>query len=356
MRSFWCFISYRHADNIEAGRQWATWLHGEIERYAVPPELIGRVNERGDEIPARLFPVFRDETDLPVDSDLSGEINNALDNSRLLLVLCSPRSAVSPYVAQEILHFKRRTGEDRVLAAIVDGEPNTSWDRTKDALGFQPEDECFPEPLRHRLDADGNLDFSGRTEPIAADFRVTRDNRRVQGWTTPKAYARALAAERRLHPDVQAERVAAYREQLKQMRLKIMAGILGVSHDDLARRNEAYERQLALARSRTHRRWLSAVGALALLAVAGAVVAWFEMKDDANQKVIADKRALANLLEKEKTDESQAQSDFLSAEARSSRTSSWRRCPISREACVSGSSTTRPPPSLSTTSRSAPRS
>ena len=28
---YWCFISYRHADNAEPGRQWATWLHQQIE-------------------------------------------------------------------------------------------------------------------------------------------------------------------------------------------------------------------------------------------------------------------------------------------------------------------------------------
>lgn len=27
------FISYRHADNVEQGRQWASWLHQVIETY-----------------------------------------------------------------------------------------------------------------------------------------------------------------------------------------------------------------------------------------------------------------------------------------------------------------------------------
>jgi len=36
------FISYRHADNKEQGRQWATWLHQAIETYEVPSDLIGK--------------------------------------------------------------------------------------------------------------------------------------------------------------------------------------------------------------------------------------------------------------------------------------------------------------------------
>ncbi len=36
------FISYRHADNKEQGRQWATWLHQAIETYEVPKDLVGK--------------------------------------------------------------------------------------------------------------------------------------------------------------------------------------------------------------------------------------------------------------------------------------------------------------------------
>lgn len=30
-RKYGVFISYRHADNKEQGRQWATWLHHTLE-------------------------------------------------------------------------------------------------------------------------------------------------------------------------------------------------------------------------------------------------------------------------------------------------------------------------------------
>ena len=40
-KSYHAFISYRHADNVEQGRQWATWLNQAIETYEVPKNLIG---------------------------------------------------------------------------------------------------------------------------------------------------------------------------------------------------------------------------------------------------------------------------------------------------------------------------
>ena len=91
-RSYWCFLSYRHADNKNVGRQWATWLHQTIENYEVPADLAGQVNGRGETIPQRIFPVFRDEEELPIDADLSSSIYRALDNSQCLLVICSPRA------------------------------------------------------------------------------------------------------------------------------------------------------------------------------------------------------------------------------------------------------------------------
>ena len=35
-RHYAVFLSYRHADNKEQGRQWATWLHQSLEGYEIP--------------------------------------------------------------------------------------------------------------------------------------------------------------------------------------------------------------------------------------------------------------------------------------------------------------------------------
>lgn len=47
-RRYSSFISYRHADNTQEGRRWAEWLHRGLERYTVPPDLIGTPNLRGE--------------------------------------------------------------------------------------------------------------------------------------------------------------------------------------------------------------------------------------------------------------------------------------------------------------------
>lgn len=64
-RRYTAFISYRHADNTQEGRRWAEWLHRGLERYVVPPDLIGTPNQRGEPIRDSLCPIFRDEDELP---------------------------------------------------------------------------------------------------------------------------------------------------------------------------------------------------------------------------------------------------------------------------------------------------
>src|SRR5688572_32487002 len=89
--------------------------------------------------------------------------------------------------------------EDRVLADIVDGEPNAS---------DQPDSgvpECFPKAIRHRIGSDGEL-TQERTEPIAADVRPDKDGR-------------------------------------DNARLKILAGLLGVGFDELRQRDRVRHRR-----------------------------------------------------------------------------------------------------------------
>lgn len=254
---YWCFISYRHADNREQDRTWASWLHQEIERYDVPADMVGRTNPRGDLIPERIYPVFRDEESLPADADLANTIINALNRSRFMVVLCSPRAVQSKYVADEIRHFKRKGWDGRIIAAILDGEPGTAR-------------ECFPEPLRHPLRPDGELDRSLSLEPIAADFRLQDGS---EGFTSAEGYRLALRKDETLKSSEVERRAAQYDAQLQLMKLKVIAGILGVPLEQLRNRDKAYQLQLAQKRSRSLRRWLAAVGMLAIAAIAGGVFA-----------------------------------------------------------------------------------
>lgn len=174
---YWAFISYSHRDQA-----WAEWLHKALETYRVPRRLVGRETAAGP-VPRRLFPVFRDLEELPSSPNLSGAIDQALLQSRYLIVIASPYAAVSKWVDQEIARFRAMGRGDRILCLIVDGEPHADL---QPGRGFL---ECFPPSLRTK---DG-------IEPIAADVRPRRDGK-------PAA------------------------------RLKLIAGLLGVGLDELRRR------------------------------------------------------------------------------------------------------------------------
>lgn len=158
---YWAFLSYSHADTKAADR-----LHRFLEHFRLPDSLVGQAHPLGT-VPKRLTPIFRDRSELAASSSLGREIQEALLASRYLIVLCSPAAAKSRWVDQEIRDYKRLHGEDRVLAAIVAGEPFS-----------EGEDECFPPALRHRVGRDGKL-TKQKVEPIAADLREDRDGQRI---------------------------------------------------------------------------------------------------------------------------------------------------------------------------------
>ncbi|HEX8096654.1 MAG TPA: toll/interleukin-1 receptor domain-containing protein, partial [Pyrinomonadaceae bacterium] len=161
---YWAFISYSHRDE-----EWARWLHKSLETYRVPKKLVGRRTANG-EVPRRVFPIFRDRDELPGAADLGGKLKNALRQSRNLIVICSPKSAASQWVNEEVKAYKALGREDRVLCLIVDGEPYAS---EKPGGG---QEECFPEAVRFRVSEKGEL-TAERTEPIAADARKGKDGR-----------------------------------------------------------------------------------------------------------------------------------------------------------------------------------
>jgi eukaryotic-like serine/threonine-protein kinase len=158
------FISYSHQD-----QDWAQWLHKVLETYRVPTRLVGTETAAGI-IPRRLAPIFRDRDELASATDLSGKVNEALAQSAALIVICSPRSATSRWVNEEVLAFKRLNRSHPIFCLIVDGEPNAS-----DLAGREAE-ECFAPALRFQLDADGQPTHE-RTEPIAADARAGKDGK-----------------------------------------------------------------------------------------------------------------------------------------------------------------------------------
>ena len=182
------FLSYSHRD-----AKWADWLHKSLESYRPPKKLVGTTAGFGV-VPKRLTPVFRDREELASAVDLGTVINEALQKSACQIIICSPQSAKSRWVNEEILAFKRLGREDRIFCLIIGGEPNAS-----DIPGREAE-ECFPPALRFRIGSDGNLGDT-RTEPIAADARPGKDGKH-------------------------------------KAKLKLIAGVLGLDYDSLRRREQ----------------------------------------------------------------------------------------------------------------------
>ena len=106
----------------------------------------------------RLLPVFRDREEFASSADLGDAIRDALDNSGTLVVLCSPRSASSRWVNQEIEYFLSLGRADRIQCFVVDGEPFASADPAR------ADEECLPPAL-----------LAAGREPLAADARPTGD-------------------------------------------------------------------------------------------------------------------------------------------------------------------------------------
>lgn len=195
---YWAFISYSHVD-----RKWGDWLHHALETYRPPFGLVGKAGRDGP-VRRKNPPIFRDREELPSSASLSDNINNALRESRYLIVICSPHAAVSRWVNEEIIYFKSLGREDRVLCLIVEGEPNASDEPESGKL------ECFPPGVRFRVDVEGRL-TDRRTEPIAADARKEGDGKR-------------------------------------NAKLKLAAGLLGVNYNDLKQREKwrAVRRKVAV--------------------------------------------------------------------------------------------------------------
>ena len=127
-KEYFAFISYKSEDV-----EWATWLQHELEHYHLPSSFNGRTD-----VPQELRPVFRDIDELSA-GNLPEQIKQALDNSRNLIVICSPQSAKSPWVNQEVETFISLGRIDRIFPFIVEG--NSPSEFFPPALRDLPKDE-----------------------------------------------------------------------------------------------------------------------------------------------------------------------------------------------------------------------
>jgi hypothetical protein len=183
---YWAFISYSHQD-----KRLARQLADRLAKEPVPKAARDRVEGAEKTFSA----LFLDEREAAAGSHLGDRLERALDAPHALIVICSPFSAASSYVAQEIAYFHKIGRADRIFCLIGSGQPNASDTGA-------PHLECFPPPLRFQIEADGALSDRPRApedRPLAA----------AVGLETPKEWRKALD--------------------------QLAAGMLGITQSDLER-------------------------------------------------------------------------------------------------------------------------
>ena len=127
-KKYFAFISYKREDEKQA-----EWLRRKLEVYHLPAKL----RKENSALPKTVRPIFRDSLELS-GGFLAKEIETALSNSKYLIVICSPKSAGSPWVNKEVLYFIDHGREEYIIPYIIDGIPFSNEQQT----------ECYPPALR----------------------------------------------------------------------------------------------------------------------------------------------------------------------------------------------------------------
>ena len=167
------FISYRHNKRDTAV---AIEIQHSLEHFHIPGVIREKYHKE------RFERIFRDEEELNTGADLAKKIEEALDNSEYLIIICSNEYTKSKWCLLEVETFLKKHDPDHVLCVLSEGEPPA----------------IFPEALLEK------------GEPLACDYRM--------------------------------EFKEAKRSQLP----KLASTMIGCTYDELVMRQEKYRRKRAL--------------------------------------------------------------------------------------------------------------
>ena len=126
------FVSYSH----EADHLLAKQLQSALQRIGKPWYK------------RRSLSIFRDETDLSATPHGWDDIERALDRSRYLIVLASPRAAESKWVQREIAHWLKLGRGERLLIVLAEGK--IAWDDEKGDFDW-PNTSAIPKLLSKKF-------------------------------------------------------------------------------------------------------------------------------------------------------------------------------------------------------------
>ena len=145
------FISYSHNEKDAFA---AEQLHKILEHYHIPKRIQQSSGKK------KIERVFRDREEMPISFNLASNIQEALDQSEFLILMCSPNSIKSEWVQREVETFLKSHSKEQVLTVLLEGEPEKVF----------PEVLCYEERKAESEDGTEQT-VKVRIEPMAADIR-----------------------------------------------------------------------------------------------------------------------------------------------------------------------------------------
>lgn len=126
------FISYNSKDD-----KVARWLQKRLESYSLPSVLANEsgVGNKLEGNSQRRFRIFRYVTDFVAKN--INDVTKELDQSKYLIVVCSPNSANAPWVRTEVGYFIANNRKNDIIPFVVNGIPYSN-----------KENECFTPELK----------------------------------------------------------------------------------------------------------------------------------------------------------------------------------------------------------------
>ncbi len=120
------FISYSRKDKV-----FASLIEKALENYTPP---------KSSAISQKRLDIFRDEEDF-TGTDYHKAVNKHLQESRKLILICSPAARASRYVSDEVRIFAEVNGSDNIIPILLDGIPNNEASSDQEIV------KAFPDSL-----------------------------------------------------------------------------------------------------------------------------------------------------------------------------------------------------------------
>ena len=179
------FISYKHAP---LDSKVAADVQRSLEHFHIPAGIQKKTGKK------KIERVFRDKDELPITSDLTDTISNALEKADYLIVICSPETKKSMWVKREIQYFLKNHTKSQVLTVLAAGEP----------------EEVIPEELlsdEREIENEAGIKYTIKVpiEPLSCDYRMPLKR--------------------------------AHKEELP----RLASAVIGCSYDELVRRQRQYK-------------------------------------------------------------------------------------------------------------------